>query len=319
MKLTNIELQKYFHGALNFKETGDGYLQSFHYTDEQIEYFRNALDFWYERSLGTNSKTIEFDTEATNVSFEYKFAWKGSFDSIELWVDGLPAEIKYVKDLPDEGRISFTMKKGMKSVAIYLTADATTYVRSFEVDAPITPHDKRCRILWLGDSISQGYGPLRSAQTFVSVVNRIWNCEILNQSIGGYIYDKKSLLKIDGFKPDRIVIALGTNQFGDETMAPVEEYYTRLMELYGNDIPVLVISPIWRGDIPEGIPKLEDYCSQIIRIASGYRNVSVINGFELMPRISEYYLDNLHPNQLGCELYGRNLTEAVRKTGWFDV
>ncbi len=36
-----------------------------------------------------------------------------------------------------------------------------------------------------------------------------------------------------------------------------------------------------------------------------------VNG--LIPRLPEYYLDNLHPNCLGTENYGRNLVEAIRR------
>lgn len=28
------------------------------------------------------------------------------------------------------------------------------------------------------------------------------------------------------------------------------------------------------------------------------------------------YLDNLHPNLLGAEVYGRNLAEFIRRTEW---
>jgi len=42
----------------------------------------------------------------------------------------------------------------------------------------------------------------------------------------------------------------------------------------------------------------------------------VVDGFTLVPNLSEYYLDNLHPNGLGTETYGRNLVEAIRKI-WY--
>ena len=39
-------------------------------------------------------------------------------------------------------------------------------------------------------------------------------------------------------------------------------------------------------------------------------------GFRLVPHLPEYFLDNLHPNALGAEVYGRNLAEAIRKAGF---
>jgi lysophospholipase L1-like esterase len=36
----------------------------------------------------------------------------------------------------------------------------------------------------------------------------------------------------------------------------------------------------------------------------------------MVPHLEEYYLDNLHPNALGTEVYGRNLVEEIRRIGF---
>jgi len=123
-------------------------------------------------------------------------------------------------------------------------------------------------------------------------------------------------MKMEGYDPDKIIVALGTNQYGAETMKDVEEYYETLTGIYGNDIPILCISPIWRGDNPDGIPTLIRFCDNIKKIAGGYKNVKIVDGFTLVPHLSEYYLDNLHPNGLGAEVYGRNLVEAIGRIGF---
>ncbi|MBO4514380.1 MAG: SGNH/GDSL hydrolase family protein [Lachnospiraceae bacterium] len=353
--MTNEELKKYYFGAYSFEETEDGYLQAFQYTKAQMDYFQGAFDFWYDRCMASTSKTIELNTEATKVSFDFKIIWMGSPDSFELQVDGQITQIKYVMDymkadlppmfgkpgeggpagkafgeekpeppqggfpgwkLPKEGRIEWELPEGKKSVVIYLPADATVVVRNFEVNAPAERPAKNEKVLWLGDSITQGFGPLRSGQTYVTVANRILNYDIVNQGIGGYVYDKKSLMKMDGYQPDKIIVALGTNQYGSETMTDVEEYYETLTGIYGNEIPILCISPIWRGDQPEGYEKFVSFCENVKKIAGSYKNVTVVDGFTLVPHLKEYYLDNLHPNCLGTENYGRNLVEAIREIGF---
>ena len=180
----------------------------------------------------------------------------------------------------------------------------------------MVPAKKGEKVLWLGDSITQGFGPLRSSQTYVSVANRLLNYDIINQGIGGYVYDKNSLMKMKGYDPDKLIVALGTNQYGDTTTTAVEEYYERLMEIYGQDIPVLCISPLWRGDNADGIPKLMSYCEQIKEIAGQYKNVKIADGMKLVPHLPEYFLDNLHPNPLGCEIYARNLVDRIRELGF---
>ena len=312
--MTNRELQDIYFGAYFFEETEDGYLQAFQYSKEQMDYFRNGpFDFWYDRCMATTAKTLEMNTDATTISFEYKIIWVGSEDSFEAAVDGQITEIRYVKDLPREGKLTWKFPEGKKDVILYLPADATVLIRNCEIDGAYTPAKKNEKVLWLGDSITQGYGPLRSAETYVSVANRLLNYDIINQGIGGYVYDKKSLMKMEGYTPDKIIVALGTNQFGCETMKDVEEYYETLTGIYGTKIPILCISPLWRGDLPEQLPVLERFCENVKKIASQYPNVTVVDGFKLVPHLPEYFLDNLHPNVVGTETYGRNLVEEIRK------
>jgi lysophospholipase L1-like esterase len=333
--VSNDQLRYLYFGAYRFEEKEDGWLQAFQYSKAQEDYFKEAFDFWYERCTASTAKTIEFVTEATKVSFDFKLIWMGSPDSFELAVDGQITKIAYVMDflkegmpepdfskgfpgwnLPKEGKIEWDMPEGKKSVVIYLPADATVLLRNFALNAAAERPVKNEKVLWLGDSITQGFGPLRSGQTYVSVANRLLNYDIINQGIGGYIYDKNSLMKMEGYQPDKIIVALGTNQYGDETMERVEEYYETLTGIYGNEIPILCISPVWRGDQPEGYEKFVDFCENIKKIAGSYKNVTVVDGFTLVPHLKEYYLDNLHPNCLGTETYGRNLVEVIRKLGF---
>ena len=315
-KFDNEELKSIYFGAYSFAETPDGYLQAFQYSGAQMEYFRGAFDFWYDRCMASTAKTLEFVTEATWAAFDYKIVWTGSQDSFEAAADGLITGIFYLKDLKEEGRLQFTLPEGRKRVTIYLPADATVLIRNFETDAEVSRPEKKEKVLWLGDSITQGYGPLRSSCTYVSVANRILDYDVINQGIGGYIYDKGSLMKMDGYTPDKIIVALGTNQFGTGSMKDVEEYYETLTRVYGTRIPVLCVTPLWRGDHPESIGTLVRFCDNVKKIAGQYANVTVVDGFRLVPHLSEYFLDDLHPNCLGAEVYGRNLAEEIRRIGF---
>ncbi len=316
MKLSNNELKKIWFGAYRFSETEDGWLQAFQYTAEQMAYFERVSDFWFVRCDASTCKTLEFTTEAEEISVEYKIIWVGSEDSFEVAVDGQIREIWYVRDMEREGVLRFLLPAGRKRVTVYLPSDATALLRGFEADRPVTPAVKGPKVLWLGDSITQGYGPLRSACTYVSVANRILDYDIINQGIGGYVYDKNILTEMEGYKPDKIIVALGTNQFGCETMKDIEEYYARLTEVYGDDMPVLCVTPLWRGDVPGGQETLERFCENVKRIAGGYRNVQIVDGFRLVPHLPEYFLDKLHPNCFGAEVYGRNLVREIERLGF---
>jgi lysophospholipase L1-like esterase len=236
---------------------------------------------------------------------------------VELCINGLITEIRYIKDLDKEGTISFDLPSGDKDVRIYLAADATMLIKNLSINDTYVPATKETKVLWIGDSITQGFGPLRSAHTYVSAANRLLNYDIVNQGIGGYVYDKNALVPMEGYKPDKIIIAMGTNQYGCETMKDIEDYYVRLKEVYG-DIPVLCVTPLWRGDgqSADSVETLERFCGNLKDIVAKYPNITVVDGFKLVPHLPEYFLDNLHPNCLGTEIYARNLVEEIRRTGF---
>ena len=171
----------------------------------------------------------------------------------------------------------------------------TLLIKNFSINSAYRIPVKETKVLWLGDSITQGYGPLRSSETYVSIVNRSFNWDIINQGIGGYIYDKNSLIKMPGYDPDKIVVALGTNQYEDGPSA-VEEYYKTLIDIYGTEIPVLCISPVWRGDHIDELSVFYGFCNKVMEIAGRYPNIRVINGFELVPHLEVYFIDNLQTN-----------------------
>ena len=76
--------------------------------------------------------------------------------------------------------------------------------------------------------------------------------------------------------------------------------------------PILTLTPLWRGDDPHRLPILEAQREFIYRTAAQYAGITVVNGYELVPHISECFLDNLHPNAWGMELYAKHLVEKVR-------
>ncbi len=315
MKLSNEQLKKIYYGAYSFYEESNGYLQSFHYTQQQMRYLEEYTEFWFDRNRASNGKTLEFITSATQFSVDYKIAWIGSEDTIELAIDGLITKIIYIKDLQQEGRLSFNIPEYEKKITLYLSTDVIILIRNLEINAEYFPVHKSEKVLWMGDSITQGYGSFRSAHTYVSVANRYLNYDLINQGLGGFIYDKNILVKMEGYVPDKIIVSLGSNQYQTESMKDIEEYYDRLSEIY-HGIPVLCITPIWRGDSLEKIHVLKEFGQKVKTICAQYPNITIIDGFKLVPHASEYFIDEVHPNALGMEMYGRNLVLEIEETGF---
>ena len=54
-------------------------------------------------------------------------------------------------------------------------------------------------------------------------------------------------------------------------------------------------------------------CSRLLKEEAQKCGITVIDGEYLTPRISDFYTDGLHPNDLGFTIYGMNLASEIQK------
>lgn len=315
MKISNRSLEKYVYGSYR-TEYEKGYMSFCHYTEEQVEYFKNVSEFWWVRANYTHSVTIEMITDATEISFDYKMWEKyDAYDTMEVYVDGLCYGIKYLKDMPEKGRVSFDLPNGEKSVTVYFPIDRKVWIKGFALNGSTCKKvkKKKGKILWMGDSITQGFGTFRTGETYVNVANRTLNYDVINQGIGGYVFDERALTSMPVCTFDKIIIAFGTNHYGAENFEEeVQKYFTRLNELYPS-IPTFVLTPIWRRGDEQVQQKLEQARQTICKICAQYPNVKTIDGKTLIPPLEEYFYDGLHPNALGGVIYGNNVAKEIKE------
>lgn len=316
MKLSNKRLQTIIHGVYRFLPQKGGYISFCHYDEEQTEYLK-FNDFFYDRAFFSSSVTVEFITEAPQISFDYKIYFASSNDTLDVYVDDVAFAIKPVADLGKKGSLSFDLPAGKKKITVYFPLDANVGIKNFRIEGKWrSVPKKKTKVLWIGDSITQGYGGFITSHTYVNVANRILGYEILNQGIGGYYYDAGVLKPLENFKPDKIILAMGTNQFRwADKKKWIDDYYEKLTSIYPNT-PMLAITPLWRNCTEEEKKDFED-CAAFIRAqAEKYPNITVVDGLTLVPGCLEFYLDGLHPNALGMTLYGQNLANTIKKLGW---
>ena len=78
--------------------------------------------------------------------------------------------------------------------------------------------------------------------------------------------------------------------------------------------PLYAITPIWRADYQEEVEfgLFEDMEKDIYEAVSGIDHVTVIRGFDLVPKDISYFGDaRLHPNDKGFEDYFTNLSRKI--------
>jgi lysophospholipase L1-like esterase len=150
------------------------------------------------------------------------------------------------------------------------------------------------------------------------------DAEILDQAIGGEIFDKKILDAALPFDPDLITVAYGTNDWAvqpnQETfLTAAEAFFERIKEIYP-DKKIVYISPIWRGDYqrPYGTQDtavgLFDTSVKELQALAKENSLFVVDGIPLTPHISDFFADQiLHPNDLGFGFYAENLLRELQK------
>lgn len=322
MKLSNTRLATLIHGAYRCIPQPNGYLTFCRYDEAQCRYLE-FNPFFHEHAFFTASVTIEFTTDAKEVAFDYKVYNVGlkdtiwTQDSIDVYVNGTAFAIRQAASLSEKGSLAFQLPEGKKKVTIYLPIDANLGIKNFRIEGKWRKTVKKApKVLWIGDSITQGFGAFLAGQTYVNVANRILGYEILNQGIGGYYYDAAILTPMTDFQPDKIIIAMGTNQFlREDKKEAITAFYEQLAKIYPH-VPVLAITPLWRNDHSQHRVAFDECVAIIRECAKKNANVTVLNGLTLIPGCTEYYVDGLHPNALGMTLYGQNLAAQIKKLGW---
>ena len=320
MKFSANSLKKLIKGACYFEQKR-GYLISYKYSRAQLDgMYRQGYDeFWRIRGNISAGIRIELITDSSFVSFDYNACIGTDLtdrsNSVDIWVDGVLYSV--LKPEVNKGSIKVDLPKGEKRVSIYLPCDSQFWVKNFTIDGKYkSVKDKGQRVLVIGDSITQGYGPSFSSGSYFNELQRQTGYNMLNQGIGGYRCEAVDLMYVDGFEPDKIITFLGTNWYDAKDVYPYErataDFYKRLVELYP-DKQILSISPLWRGD--DGLDQERfNMCTEIVKKeCRKYENITLVDGFTLLPNVAECFCDKLHPNEYGCLLLATNIHKEMKK------
>ena len=217
MKFSNNSLKKFIKGACYF-ETNNGYLNSFKFSKTQIDWFKNeGYDpFWYERTIYTAGIRIELKTNSNFVSFDYK-NMQGALltsrsNTLDVYVDDVLYSVFSFES--QKGNFRVNLPLGDKKITIYLPNDCKFGIKNFTIDGNYKSiKEKGQKVLVIGDSITQGYGPAFSSGSYFNVLQKLTGYNMLNQGIGGLRCESESLSYVEGFEPNKIMTFLGTNWY----------------------------------------------------------------------------------------------------------
>ena len=272
-------------------------------------------------SVCTTGIRLDFYTDADVVVLDL-----ADGNLVDVWINGIfrrqiafddlrqaheQARIKIDDPLGEtrrDNRVTLCMPAHSRAVLACLSLENATYAR---------PATYRHRLLFHGDSITQGWNSGVDSMAYVPRVARFFDADYVNTAVGGGYFLPETLQE-NGFDPEAVVIAFGTNDFGHWPSAAVlraqcAAYLDKAKALYSGR-PVFVVTPIYRESHAPRASGTFAACRETVGKEAEARGFIVVDGLLLVPPQEAYFAgDGLHPNALGFAAYAEGLAAAMQR------
>ena len=327
MKATLSMIRSAAQGCARVEETETG-IHFYRFTKAQEDFYCSYNGDFYWKSFATAGVRLEFVTDSTTLSLDTacilassrKDAFHDIFCNGQL-IAHLGGEVLGEvagNETCFEG--TFHLGNGAKTIQIYFPWCAVSVLRALELDdgATFSPVKRPNQMLIFGDSITHGYDAFYPSQTYTSILANKLNANARNKGIGGEKFVPQLLDEPEDNNPTVITVAYGTNDWAtltlDELENGIKNFYSKLSATYPN-AKIFAISPIWRSNENEETKagKFLEVHERIVRLTENLPNVTVLNGYYLVPHDKSMFSDGLHPNAVGSAYYGLNLAEKILK------
>ena len=316
MKLSCEQIKKIAFGAVYTEETEDG-LKLFKCTPKQMAAWASFSDFLGGGSRCTTGIRLDFHTSSKYITIEAT----GRF---ELYLNGLYRETLIFDEENPTKTASLVLPLSEENTDVRVTLIFPSHeqgiLRAVELEdgATVLPHTFDRKMLFIGDSITQGWNSGYDSLSYAWRTTILLNAESVIHGVGGGYFHKDIFDSID-FDPDIVIIAFGTNDFGyyktiDALKKNASDFLSAIAEEYGHKGKKLFyISPIWREVQQKSMGSFKECRATLVEVAESY-GFTHIDGLGLVPHDPEFFADkNLHPNALGFGLYAENLISELQK------
>ena len=326
MKLNATQLEKIAHNVVSCSFDEKGSLHFNRFTQQQKDIYEKESADWAAKTRASASATFDFITDSDYITLKFDL-YPGSsqkYGSIDLYVDGVFLDSRVAEDLSIK-LAGFQLPEGEHRVTIYFPWSAETVINEVHLseNASVFPVEKRCKLMCFGDSITQGYIAKYPSLSYVNRVARALDAEVINQGIGGYVFNEAAIDEtILSCKPDIITVAYGTNDYSryetaEEYNAHTGAYIQKLGTLFP-DTPIVGILPIYRNDENHNARKLyRTYSLDDARACLRKHYEALPNGYVVeetgIAHLSDFYAaDFLHPNDLGFGLMAQGVIRKLQ-------
>ncbi len=309
MLLSFEKIKEITLGADHFV-TENGYLYPRRCTEKQTALWYTQQEICGKRSKMTAGVRLDFHTNSTSFRIEYP-----RDTTYSLLIDGI-----FVSRITDGESFEYALPRGTKRLTLVFHYDKFGGIKSLELDdgATCEPVKREKKLLFLGDSITQGYNTEYEFLNYPFLVSEFFEADFLNQAIGGGDFYAPTVDFDLEYDPDAVFIAFGTNDWSHFPTLQIldtrcSDYLDAIKERYG-DKQIFVLTPLWRADEHAGraMGSFEKCCDVIKNQALGH-GLTLIDGYKLVPHNPSFFFDKyLHPNTLGFSMYAQNLIKELQ-------
>lgn len=334
MKLNLSQIKDISLGAVRIEEDENGF-NFYRFTKEQEETYKNLKDNFYAKTFATSGVKLRFKTNSKRLFFKVKITSAGvrGYFSFDVFVNGkrvdtidnfsnmqLPNNYASLPYKYDEHSKEFNLGEGEKEVSIYFpwSVKATLKTIEFDDDSYITSVKPSKKIIFYGDSITQGVDALHPSCKYATLIADMLDAEEYNKAISGEIFFPELAALKDDINPDYVVISYGANDWyrstQEEFSINCRSFFKNVISNYSN-AKIFDITPIWNKLLYEERPfgDFRDVDKIIKNIAKDFPEITVFDGFDFVPHDVSYYGDlRLHPNDEGFRLYFENLAKQLK-------
>ena len=302
-------------GALDVWQEEDGFYFA-RCTPKQVEE-------WYKirQDLGRNAEStagVRLDFHTNSKLFSFTPSKQGKY---EIYIDDVLTYYYVKDDFADGMKKEISLDGAEHRITLYLPAHSKGILEAVEIDdgATITVHKFDCKMLFIGDSITQGWDSTWDSLSYAQCASRFFNAESVNQGISGSMFREEPFDANIAFEPDIVIVAYGTNDWNyfrdiEKAKEHCSKFLDAIVERYGGK-KIFGISPIWRKDkVKNTAMGSFEACTSYVKENIISHGMILIDGETLTPHHEDFYFDKfLHPNTIGFEIYALNLIMQISK------
>ncbi len=335
MNLSFEQIRSIATGAVSVVREPEG-IRFYRFTQEQFALYEERNEKFFQKSKTPSGVKLSFRTDSNTLYLHFFVPGHigASFMAFDVFVNGemigsldnftgVDYPRSYLKTEFPIGEFSgsFDLGAGEKTVTVHLPWNGYPYLQEMSLadGATLIPVKPSKKLLALGDSITYGNAAMHPSSRYVARLCAALDAEEFNKGIGGEFFFPQLAGTREGFTPDYIIVAYGTNDWRkqprDVFFADVKGFFQNLNKTYPN-VKTFVITPIWRSNLhaDTDFTSIDEVRDAIRQAAADRPNTQIIDGDGLVPHDVAYYGDyGCHPSDRGFEEYFTNLWNQIDK------